>query len=562
MLESLIIENYAVVKKVILNLNKGMSAITGETGAGKSIAIDALELVLGGRADSKSVRNGANNASICATFNVADAPRALAFLKEKDLVAEDYELCIVRRTISKDGRSRAYINDRNVSTSVLKELSSMLLNIHGQHDGQLLLKNEHQIEYLDAYGELGSLVSDVASLYHSYSSGKKELARLAELQTNSIAEYKLTHYQIAELEQFSPAENEFFNISNEYDRLNHIQTLQESTSYIIDGLSNEDQGVISSLKPLLLKLQNTVKIDRSLENIANSLESSLITIDDVIDELIKYNDSLETDTDKTLQISSRMQQYTDLARKYNVNPNELYHVHQDLLAKAQSFTSLKQEIEDCKNSVKLAKQSFLEKAHELSVKRKEIAPQFAEQIEKMLHELSMPFAKFKIEFNETQPQSNGTDSIEFRFSANLGMAPDIISKNASGGEISRIALSILVLTANKISAPTMIFDEIDTGISGITAAVTGSLLRKLGNTSQVITVTHLPQVAASAHHQYEVKKENSNDETSSTIHLLDDNGRIQEIARLLGSTSITDTALANARELLNNQQKLNNYYRK
>lgn len=557
MLESLTIENYAVVKKVALLLSKGMSAITGETGAGKSIAIDALELVLGGRADAKSVRNGANSASICATFSVADAPRALAFLKEKDLLGEDCDLCIIRRTISKDGRSRAYINDINVNTSLLKELSGMLLNIHGQHDGQLLLKPEHQIEYLDAYSENGALISDVASLYHSYSQGKKELTRLAEIQADSVAEYKLTHYQIAELEKFGPKENEFTSISNEYDRLNHVQALQEATSSLSEALSHDENGVLAALRPILNKLRNTAKIDKSLENTAESLESAIISIDDVASELQHYNSNLETDPERTAWINDRMQQYTDLARKYNVAPNELWNVLQELQSKVQSFTSLKNEIEECKADVINAKNKFLEKSKELSEKRKSMAPIFTQKVEEMLHKLSMPYAKFIVEFGESQPQANGTDTVSFKFNANLGMEPDLISKTASGGEISRIALSILVLTANKISAPTMIFDEIDTGISGHTAAVTGTLLRKLGETSQVITVTHLPQVAASAHNQYEVLKENSNDETSSSIRKLDEDGRIHEIARLLGSSSITESALANAKELLASQHNSN-----
>ena len=225
MLESLTIENYAVVKKATLNLHKGMSAITGETGAGKSISVDALELVMGGRADSKSVRSGSGSTSICATFDLSDSPRALGLLRDYDLLSDDNELCIVRRTVSKDGRSRAFVNDRSVNTTVLRELSSRLLNIHGQHDGQLLLKSEHQIEYLDAFAGLGDLLSEVESLFYTYSRGKDEVTRLGNLQKDMVAEYKLTLYQIAELNRLGPKEHEFEELSEEYDRLSNVQTL-------------------------------------------------------------------------------------------------------------------------------------------------------------------------------------------------------------------------------------------------------------------------------------------------------------------------------------------------
>lgn len=555
MLESLSIENYAVAKKVNLNLGRGMSAITGETGAGKSIAIDALELILGGRADARSVRNNAASANLCATFSTADAPRALAFLKEKDLLAEDCDLCILRRVITKDGRSRAYINDTNVNTSILRELAPMIINIHGQHDGQLLLKPEHQIEYLDAYAELGSVISEVTSLYHTYSSGKKHLTELAELQKSTVAEYKLTHYQIAELEKLAPKQNEFTDISNEYDRLNHVQTLLEGTNGVIQGLNDESSGLLSSLSSIQAKLQTLVAIDKSLDGIAQTLCSAQLSLDDALSELDSYSSKLEYDPERIQAINDRMEQYTTLARKYTVSPNELYEVLNELQQKAQSYTSIKDEIEECKLAVIQAKNDFLAKASELSTLRKSHATDFTEKVTEMLHSLSMPFAVFEVEFTATTPQENGIDSIAFKFNANLGMEPDLISRTASGGEISRIALAILVLTANKISAPTLIFDEIDTGISGQTAAVTGTLLRRLGQNSQVVTVTHLPQVAASAHHQFEVRKETTNDETSSSIQELDEVGRVHEIARLLGATEITDNALANARELLKLQSK-------
>lgn len=554
MLESLTVENYAVVQKTELRLERGMSAITGETGAGKSIAIDALELALGGRADARSVRTGTNAASICAVFSLADVPRALAFLREKDLLAsdDDNDLCIIRRSISKDGRSRAYINDRTVNITVLRELASMLVNIHGQHDGQLLLRPEHQIAYLDAFASLGPLVSETGSLFHTYSSLKKELCVLAERQNAGLAEYKLLHYQIAELEKFAPKEGEYQAISDEADKLNHISTLINGATELTGRLNAED-GLMAGLNNVQNKLNALLQIDSSLKSIADTLEGARLTIEDTASELEHYSGSLELDPERAAWLNERLEQYTTLARKYSVPPQELYLTLDKLQTQAGTYTSLKDEIEACTESVRIAKTAFTAKALELSKKRHEAADEFATEVASILRKLSMPNAVFKLEFSETAPQDNGLDAVTFLFSANLGMEPDLISRTASGGEISRIALAILVLTANKISAPTLIFDEIDTGISGHTAAVTGSLLRKLGLDSQVITVTHLPQVAASAHHQFEVLKTDDHDITSSSIRKLDAEGRMYEIARLLGGSNISETALANARELLNVQ---------
>lgn len=553
MLESLSIENYAVVKKATLDLHRGMSAITGETGAGKSISVDALELVMGGRADSKSVRNGANATTICATFDLSDSPRALGLLKEYELLSEDNELCIIRRTITRDGRSKAFVNDIHVNTNILRELSARLLNIHGQHDGQLLLKSEHQIEYLDAFAELGDLLSEVESLYYTYSNGRDEVNRLGELQKDMVSEYKLTMYQTAELSRLAPKENEFAELSNEYDRLSNVHTLLQNSMNIHGQLTDDENGILTSLNTLVNSMSGLVKMDRSLSPLLQNIENARIQLEDAAGEISQYSSTLEADPERLSFINERMTLYTDMAHKYSMTPDELYKVLEELHDKSTRFTSIKDEIQARTAEVVAAKKAFMEKAHELSDRRREMSVEFCRKITEMLHELSMPNAMFEVEFSETQPHPNGIDSVCFKFNANAGMTPDLISKTASGGEISRIALAILVLTANKISAPTLIFDEIDTGISGFTAATTGKLLRRLAKTSQVITVTHLPQVAASAHNQYEVLKKDIDNETFTSITELDDEGRVQEIARLLGGSAISDSALANARELLSTQ---------
>lgn len=556
MLESLVIENYAIARKVSLNLQKGMSAITGETGAGKSIAIDALNLLLGGRSDARAVRPGAASASICGTFSLSDAPRALAFLRDNSLLQEDQELCIIRRSIAAGGHSRNYINDYAVSVKMLKELAPFLLNIHGQNDGQLMLKSERQMAFLDAFSGLGPEVSDVGSLYHTFRDGKNRLIELARKQDETLAEYKLTHYQIAELEKFNPVENEFTEISNEYDRLSNVKVIGDGTQEILNALNDDDTGVLALTGTLSARLEGLAGIDRSLKPVSDCLESARLAIEDVAEQLSDYSGGLEVDPARISVINDRLAQYADYARKYGVKPEELTGVLRDLHKKADGFSSIKEQIEECKAAVIQAKESFLTKARELSARRREKAPAFAAEITRMLRELSMPDAVFEVEFREGETISDsGIDVIDFKFSANRGLPPGLVEDTASGGEISRIALSVLVLTANRISSPTLIFDEIDTGISGRTAAITGKLLRLLGKHSQVITVTHLPQVAAAAHHQYEVRKSTVNDITESAVIELDATGREQEIARLLGSSEITDAAIANARELLDSQSR-------
>ena len=435
MLESLSIENYAVVKKATLDLHRGMSAITGETGAGKSISVDALELVMGGRADSKSVRNGANATTICATFDLSDSPRALGLLKEYELLSEDNELCIIRRTITRDGRSKAFVNDIHVNTNILRELSARLLNIHGQHDGQLLLKSEHQIEYLDAFAELGDLLSEVESLYYTYSNGRDEVNRLGELQKDMVSEYKLTMYQTAELSRLAPKENEFAELSNEYDRLSNVHTLLQNSMNIHGQLTDDENGILTSLNTLVNSMSGLVKMDRSLSPLLQNIENARIQLEDAAGEISQYSSTLEADPERLSFINERMTLYTDMAHKYSVTPDELHKVLEELHDKSTRFTSIKDEIQARTAEVVAAKKAFMEKAHELSDRRREMSVEFCRKITEMLHELSMPNAMFEVEFSETQPHPNGIDSVCFKFNANAGMTPDLISKTASGDRL-------------------------------------------------------------------------------------------------------------------------------
>lgn len=557
MLETLSIENFAVAKKLSINFSKGLTAITGETGAGKSIAIDALSLILGGKTNAKFVRDGAKSCLICATFNISDSPKAKSYLCEKELLDnEDDNSCIIRRTITADGKSKAFINDINVNLTTLKELSPTLLSIHGQNESQLILVPENQLDYIDAYGELTPYSDEISQLFNLYKDKRSKLINLSNIHKNNKATHELEKYHIEELEELSPSEGDYSNVEAEHDKLNHAKTLLEKSSFLVNLLNDDSEGLKFGINEAIKKMSDITRIDKELNPLLSNLNTALINIEDTISELNSYISNIEINPERIVELSNRMSLYKDLSNKHNTNENDLHNVLNTLKESYASFEDDDKEILELKNEVEEIKVKFNQKAEELTQKRLEVIPAFASKIQEMLKTLSMPDAVFTIEHKFLDHATNqGKDEVIFKFSANLGLAPDEIKHTASGGEISRIALAILVLTANKISSPSMIFDEIDTGISGQTAATIGKMLRLLGNTSQVITVTHLPQVAASSHNHFEVSKTNIEQETISSITLLDDKGREQEIARLLAGDTISDTAIQNAKELIANQTK-------
>lgn len=557
MLETLSIENFAVAKKLSISFSKGLTAITGETGAGKSIAIDALSLILGGKTNAKFVRDGAKSCLICATFNISDSPKAKSYLCEKELLDnEDDNSCIIRRTITADGKSKAFINDINVNLTTLKELSPTLLSIHGQNESQLILVSENQLDYIDAYGELTPYSDEISQLFNLYKDKRSKLINLSNIHKNNKATHELEKYHIEELEELSPSEGDYSNVEAEHDKLNHAKTLLEKSSFLVNLLNDDSEGLKFGISEAIKKMSDITRIDKELNPLLSNLNTALINIEDTISELNSYISNIEINPERIEELSNRMSLYKDLSNKHNTNENDLHNVLNTLKESYASFEDDDKEILELKNEVEEIKVKFNQKAEELTQKRLEVIPAFACKIQEMLKTLSMPYAVFTIEHKSLDHATNqGKDEVIFKFSANLGLAPDEIKHTASGGEISRIALAILVLTANKISSPSMIFDEIDTGISGQTAATIGKMLRLLGNTSQVITVTHLPQVAASSHNHFEVSKTNIEHETISSITLLDDKGREQEIARLLAGDTISDTAIQNAKELIANQTK-------
>ncbi|MCL2912842.1 DNA repair protein RecN [Shewanella corallii] len=551
MLCQLSINNYAIVRFLELDFRPGMTSITGETGAGKSIAIDALGLCLGNRSDASSVRPGAGKAEISARFSVDDIPLAKRWLEDNDLDAEHE--CILRRTINADGRSRAYINGNPVPLQQLKSLGQLLVGIHGQHAHHAMLKSEHQLTLLDSYANHKLLLENVAKSYQRYKQTQSELKRLQQSSLERIARKQLLQYQVEELDEFALQPGEFDEIEAEHKRLANGSALIENCQQGLYLLSEgEDANVESLLNKAVMLADELKDYDPELEIIGNMLNEALISVQESAAELQRYQSHLELDPEHFAQLEQRMSQAMQLARKHIVSPQELVAHHTKLKQELDAIDGDNSKLEGIEQELEASRQAYIAQAQKLSLSRSRYAKELDKLVTQSIKELNMPKGKFTIDVNfcEQTMSPLGSDSVEFLVTTNPGQPLQPISKVASGGELSRIGLGIQVITARKVSTPTLIFDEVDVGISGPTAAVVGRMLRQLGESTQVFCVTHLPQVAGNGHQHMFVNKANKGGQTETSMTSLDADQRIEELARLLGGDTITTNTLANAKELL------------
>ena len=551
MLAQLTISNFAIVRELEIDFNSGMTAITGETGAGKSIAIDALGLCLGGRAEADMVRAGASRADLCARFALKDTPAALRWLEENQL--EDGRECLLRRVISSDGRSRGFINGTAVPLSQLRELGQLLIQIHGQHAHQQLVKPEHQKSLLDAYAGESDLARQMAEHYRLWNQSCRDLATHQQQSQERIARAELLKYQLKELIEFNPQPGEYEQIDEEYKRLANsgqlIATSQHALAILADG---EDVNLQSQLYTARQLAGELASMDGKLSSVLDMLEEAAIQLSEASDELRHYCDRLDLDPNRLFELEQRLSKQISLARKHQISPEELPAFYQSLLDEQQQLDDQSDSLETLKLSVTRHHQLALETAQQLHAQRQASATELSGLITDSMHMLSMPHGVFDIDvrFEEQHLTAEGADRIEFRVTTNPGQPLQAIAKVASGGELSRIALAIQVITARKMETPALIFDEVDVGISGPTAAVVGKLLRQLGESTQVMCVTHLPQVAGCGHHHFYVSKETDGAMTETHMQPLDKRARLQELARLLGGSEVTRNTLANAKELL------------
>lgn len=553
MLIGLEIKNFAIVSNLSTEWHSGMTVITGETGAGKSIAIDALSLCLGERAEASAVRPGSERAEICAQFDITALPSAVQFL-EQHLLSNDDNECLLRRVICKNGRSKSYINGSPVTAAQLKELGQHLISIHGQHAHQHLLKADHQLHLLDAYAGHVELVDAVRSQYRHYQSLQKEFTALEQAQQQQAAQKQLLEYQVAELDEFALQQGEFTAIEAEHHKLSHSQTILESCQRELQHLyESDEQNACSILQHSAQKFAELAHYDASLSDVATLLEEAAVQVEEASREIRNYAEQTELDPNRLVEVEERLSGAMDLARKHHIKPQELVDFHQSISQELESISNNSTRLEQLEEAIAQALVTYQQAADELSKSRSQAANTLNTLISASMANLSMENGQFEIALNkepERAPNSLGFDSIAFLVSTNPGQPLQPLSKVASGGELSRISLAIQVIIAQKVTTPTLIFDEVDVGISGPTASAVGKLLRQLGKSTQVICVTHLPQVASSGHQQLFVAKKIADGETFTHMHSLNKNGRIDEIARLLAGDNISKMARANAKELI------------
>ena len=550
MLSQLTIRNFAIVEQLDIELQSGLSVITGETGAGKSIAIDALSLVLGGRAESNMVRVGSEKAEITASCHIQQQSHIQYWLKEHELEQQDE--CILRRVIHINGRSRAFINGIPVPLQQLKELGQLLVSIHGQHDHHRLLKNTHQLHLLDAFAGHQSLCSTVKKAYQALSSAQQQYQQAQIQQAQSKAKEELLQYQIEELNQFSPQTDEYATLEEEHRLHAHSAQLVESSGQVLHQLSESDQGnCLEQVRHLMQMLNESCHIDSALTSAHELLNQAYIQLEEASFELRQYQDQLQLDPQRFTELEARLSLWLSLSRKHQVLPEELSVHWHALLTQLEDFEAHEIQLEALQQRVQSCQTNYEKAALKLSKSRQRFAKKLAVKVTEHLAPLNMPHAKFSVEISsQSSPSSDGIDQVEYLISTNPGQPLQPLYKVASGGELSRVGLVIQVITTNQYTTPTLIFDEVDVGISGPTATTVGKLLRELGQNTQVLCVTHLPQVAGQGHYHYFVDKHSQRNTTHTSMQRLDKEGRRQELARLLGSDKITQTALANADELL------------
>ncbi|MBU2114275.1 MAG: DNA repair protein RecN [Gammaproteobacteria bacterium] len=552
MLCHLHISNFAIVRALEIDWQRGMSTITGETGAGKSIAIDALSLCLGERADASVVRPGADKADIVASFDVSTLPLAQHWLTEQDL-AMGHE-CIVRRVVSSEGRSRGYINGVQVPAQQLKALGQHLLSIHGQHAHQLLLKADYQRQLIDAFAANNVTQDATRHAWRLWQQLKKEYAELEQSQQQRDAQRQLLEYQVAELDTFAPQNDEYNDLEQEHNRLSHGNTLLSQSQQCLEMLYDDEQhNIYHALSQAHSQLEQLSGLDSNLAGIAQMLSDALVQTEEASRELRRYAEKVELDPERLAEVEERLSQWLNLARKHQISPEQLPALHQELSSQLALLTGDDNRLLQLAGQIGQAQQEYLTQAQQLSQQRQLAADTLSQHISRSMQELSMANARFNIALttlSDEQASANGIDAIEFQVSTNPGQPLQALHKVASGGELSRISLAIQVILADKVTTPTLIFDEVDVGISGPVAAGVGRMLRQLGETTQIICVTHLPQVASQGHQQLFVEKYTDGMATETRMRQLDDEQRISEIARLLAGENISASALANARELL------------
>ncbi len=551
MLEQLIVKDFALSDKNILDFSSGMTCITGETGAGKSLTVDAISMLLGARADSGCVRTGSQKAELDAVFSVENNEAVRAFLNERDLLSEDNTL-MLRRVISADGKSKSYINGSPCTLALLKELGSYIVAIHGQHASIRLIDRNNQLSLVDSFGRLKDKAEAVKTAFEIYNKKRQHLQELADEQLSGAQTYKTLRYELDLLNKLDLHEGDYEQISSDYDALQHQSQASDAVALAQGVLENEEHNIIDIIAARIADLSKVAVFAKdSIDPIVDDLSEACEHLDSAREKL----DALTLKANPALveELSDKLSKCHELSRRFEVKPNELYKIKDKLEKDLEHFLSLKEQIATLTSSVKKLRDDYEKEALELSLLREKAALKMSSDVTEKIRTLAMPDGVFKVVLTRDEtirPRATGRDSAQFLFSANLGEEPKELGVVASGGELSRLALAIEVLTSRKGSMQTLIFDEVDTGISGRTASSVGALLHLLGQDVQVITVTHLPQVAAAADHQFLVTKSLNGQNVVSVVTELDTKGRVEEISRMMGGNVVTEATRQSALALL------------
>ncbi|WP_455234740.1 DNA repair protein RecN [Thiogranum longum] len=551
MLLSLHIRDFAIIDELEIELGPGMTALTGETGAGKSILLDALGLLLGDRADAGAVRHGAERADISASFDVSGIETARAWLAEQELELGDE--CQLRRVVLSEGRSRAYVNGSPVPAQSLRELGEHLVDIHGQHEHQSLMKRDLQRQLLDSHGGHQQLVAELTALYREWTLRRQQIEAIVGAGQDRDSRVEFVQFQLRELNELAPEPGEVEQLHEEHARLANAGQLLETCGTHLDRLYDDEHSAHSMISHALSDLGPLTEIDPTLRDARELIDNALIQLEEGVDQLRAYQQKLELDPQRLQWVEHRLDALHRVAAKHRVEAESLAEFQTRLSAELEQLEQADQQLQELEQGCQQLAAQFETIARQLHRERVKTASRLSEQVTAAMQGLGMAGGRFRVEVRDGNDQgmsAHGCDQIEFLVSANPGQPLKALSRVASGGELSRISLAIQVIAAKDTRIPTLIFDEVDTGVGGAVAESVGRQLQALGLHHQVMCVTHLAQVAAQAHQHLQVVKLTGGKSTRTRVRALSETERVEEIARMLGGRKITDSTLQHAREML------------
>ncbi len=553
MLETLSIQNLALIESLELNFKTGFTALTGETGAGKSILLDALGLTLGDRADSSLVRHGTKRADVTAHFDIKGLSNVSEWLEQQEL--DDEGQCLLRRTLTSEGRSKAYINGLPASVNQLKDLGSLLIDIHGQHEHQSLLKGHKQLALLDAYAQHPGLLETTRKNYQAWQKLNHQYQTLLENQTDRQSKIELLEFQLQEFDKVMPTEGEFETLSDEQNILSHANEIKQA-AYNAHQYLEGDGGVTEKLTSAIAEIEKVAEYNADLAQALEQLNSLLIDTQEVANDIHAQDRHIELDHQRLNAVEDRLTELFALAKKYQLEPEELLSKQQTMREELQSLNGSAESLEQLKTEISQAWDIFTDSAHKLSASRKKAATKLSKTVTASMQELGMKDGQFDAQLTQTDKASTlGFDEVTLMVTANKGQPLQPLSKVASGGELSRISLAIQVASAEVASLPTLIFDEVDVGIGGGIADVVGQKMQLLGQHRQILSITHLAQVASHGNQHLNIIKSTQAETTTTQVVELNEKERIEELARMLGGQKITEQTLKHAEEMLANNQQ-------